>query len=262
MHGPQAAPTRALQHAGAAAVARHDHIRPGLHHPLGVDLRKRPHGCRQDVGHAHAAECLAHERRFTRAIGRRAHLKVNPLLPRGGAERLHRRLHASLNALPDPLAVSGGHMQRLRHGAQNALRIGMVARLQAQHLQAQRLQAVCASGGASSQDQIGLERDDALDVRVQPTAHARHRLDRLGPVGIAVQTHEFVALVQGADGFGEGRQQAHDALRGLVDLHFLLAIIEHGDGVCGLQYCAQKETGQRPQKPKFRRSREGGNPDA
>ena len=132
----------------------------------------------------------------------------------------------------------------------------------AQHLQAQRLQAVCASGGASSQDQIGLERDDALDVRVQPTAHARHRLDRLGPVGIAVQTHEFVALVQGADGFGEGRQQAHDALRGLVDLHFLLAIIEHGDGVCGLQYCAQKETGQRPQKPKFRRSREGGNPDA
>ena len=107
-----------------------------------------------------------------------------------------------------------------------------------QHHEAQRLQAVRPSGGASRQHQIRLERDDALDVRIQPAAHAGQRFHGFGPIGIAVHAHQFVALLQSADGLAQGRQQAHDALRGLVDLHFLLAIIEHGDGLCGLQYCA------------------------
>jgi hypothetical protein len=44
-----------------------------------------------------------------------------------------------------------------------------------------------------------------------------------------------VTLLQGAHRFGQGRQQAHDALRSLVDLHFLLAVVEHGDGLGGLR---------------------------
>jgi hypothetical protein len=44
-----------------------------------------------------------------------------------------------------------------------------------------------------------------------------------------------VALIQSTHGFGQGRQQAHDALRGLGDLNFLLTVIEHGHGLGGLR---------------------------
>ena len=126
-------------------------------------------------------------------------------------------------------------MQRLRHSAPHALGIRVVAWLQAQHFQAQRLQTVRASRGARGQHQIGLECHDALDVGIQTTPHTRHGFHRFGPIGIPIETHQFVALLQGAHGLRQGRQQADDALRGFWNVQTLSAIVQHCDCPRGLK---------------------------
>jgi hypothetical protein len=224
LHGAQGGQFDA---AVAAAVAGHDHIGLGSHHVFGIDLWKRPHRGGQDVDHAHARERFANERGFTRAIGCWADLEIHPLPTRLRAERLHRRLHAQLDALPDALAVGLRQMQSLAHRFQHALGIGMGARLQPQHREAQRLQSVCTSGGVGGQHQIGLECDDAFDVGVDPAAHARQVFDGFRPIGIAVHPHQALTRAQRAHAFGQGGQQAHDALRRLRDPDFLLTIVLH-----------------------------------
>jgi hypothetical protein len=48
-----------------------------------------------------------------------------------------------------------------------------------------------------------------------------------------ITVYQFVTLLQGTHGLRQGRQQADDALRGLDNLHLLLAVIEHDDGLGG-----------------------------
>ena len=161
----QRRPTGPRRHLLQGGVSGHHQGRLGAQHELRVELRERAHRRRHHIAQPQARQQFADERSLAGRVRRGSDLEVH-------AAPAPARRHAR-GGLVDA-ALQAGHQrlrlarpaQRARNHVDGALRVGPIAWLQRQHVQAQRLQPVSAARRHRHQHQIGLERDDALDLRV------------------------------------------------------------------------------------------------
>lgn len=79
-------------------------------------------------------------------------------------------------------------------------------------------------------NQVGMEPDDRLDQRIIEPAGFRQRLDRLGPVRIAVSRHQAPALAERTHGFRQARKQADNPLRRTRQRDLMMQIVARHDG--------------------------------
>ena len=74
-----------------------------------------------------------------------------------------------------------------------------------------------------------MQPDDRLDQRIIEAAGFRQRLDRLGPIGIAVGRDQARALAERTNGFRERRKEADDPLRRMRERDLVMQIVAHHD---------------------------------
>ena len=110
---------------------------------------------------------------------------------------------------------------------QAALHVLVAARMQHHHLQAHGLEPLDRARRGRGQHQVGLERGDALDLRIVQPAQLGQRLHLRRPVGEAVGADQARAFTERADAFGQRRHQADDALRRRGQAQFVATVVAH-----------------------------------
>jgi hypothetical protein len=101
--------------------------------------------------------------------------------------------------------------------------------LQAQHHEAERLQAVERARRGGGQHHVGPECHDGLDLCVVQPAELG-QLAHLGrPVGVAVHADQARAAAQRADRLGQRGQQADDALRRRLEQVLAAGVVAQGE---------------------------------
>ncbi len=122
---------------------------------------------------------------------------------------------------------------RLPDEAQQARHVVEPPGLRVQHGKPHALQSVDVRRAVAADpddDQIGFQRQDALEVDAAVVADARKHFRHRGIVAGAVDTHQLRTGTDGKQQFGEMRGQGNDALRWPGEFERLPDVVDHAKG--------------------------------